>query len=67
MLGNLFNSFHSKKDNQEPKAKHSFLKKDNKKDKNKKVSSSCENIIHKKTIVLKSFFCQTNCSISFNH
>ena len=48
MLGNLFNSFHSKKDNQEPKAKHSFLKKDSKKDKNKKVSPSCENIIYTK-------------------
>ena len=38
MLGNLFNSFHSKKENNETKIKHNFLKKDNKKDKNKKVS-----------------------------
>ena len=37
MLGNLFNSFHSKKENQDSKTKHSFLKKDSKKDKNKKV------------------------------
>jgi len=36
MLGNLFNSFHSKKENQDSKTKHSFLKKDSKKDKNKK-------------------------------
>ena len=38
MLGNLFNKLHSNKENQESKAKHGFLlKKDNKKDKNKKV------------------------------
>merc|ERR1712110_915855 len=35
MLGNLFNSFHSKKENNETKIKHNFLKKD----KNKKEDS----------------------------
>ena len=46
MLGNLFNrNFNSKKENQEPKTKHSFLKKDNKKDKNKKVLPCFTNLL----------------------
>ena len=45
MLGNLFNSFHSKKENQDSKSKNSFFNKDSKKDKNKKVRNTFELII----------------------